>query len=147
MERNVSGSSVNKIEEIEISDLSVEQESLEKGKERSKKLLALLGHPLRLLKEGGKLGLTGVKRFLFVVMLFALTNIVLFSIALGRMLTTGFEFSKLFVVFLVFLIGVSFTIYAGYRTYQYVLISAMIVINNELSSLFMKISETIVGKV
>ena len=43
----------------------------------STKILQLLNHPWRLLKEGGKLGLNGGKRFFTIVSLFFTSNIIL----------------------------------------------------------------------
>ncbi|NHN25996.1 hypothetical protein FIA58_009950 [Flavobacterium jejuense] len=125
----------------------IEFDNLPENEEKNNKLLELLNKPWRLIKEGGKLGVNGVKRFLTVLFLFALSNTILFFYAISRLLSTDFEFTKIVIILLVLLIGLGITIYSAYRTYQYVIIDTMRVIYENLSSFFQKISELIIDKV
>lgn len=127
--------------EFEITyDNSVENEA------NNNKLLQLLNHPWKLIKEGGKLGVTGVKRFFTVLLLFSISNTILFFYAISRLFSVDFKFSGLFYVFLVLIIGLVLTFYATYRTYQFVIIDTMRVIYESLSSFFQKISNLIIDK-
>ncbi len=115
--------------------------------ERNNKLLKLLNHPWRLIKEGGKLGVNGVKRFSTVLFLFGGANTILFIYSLSRLFASEFEFSKLLMVLLVLIVGLGITLFSAYRTYQYVLIDTLRVIYENLSSFFQKVSESVIDKV
>ena len=117
------------------------------NEEKNNKLIQLLNHPWRLIKEGGKLGVNGVKRLFTVLLLFSISNTILFFYSINRLFSTGFEFSKLLVVLLVLIIGVGLTIFSAYRTYQYIVIDTLRVIYENLSSFFQRISELIIDKV
>jgi hypothetical protein len=128
-------------------EFEIEYDNLPENEENNNRLLELLNHPWRLIKEGGKLGANGVKRFFTVLFLFAFSNTVLFFYAVSRLFSTDFEFIKILFVLLVLIIGLGITIYSAYRTYQYVIIDTMRVIYENLSSFFHKISELIIDKV
>ncbi|APY08978.1 hypothetical protein BWZ20_12025 [Winogradskyella sp. J14-2] len=70
-----------------------------------------------MIKEGGKLGVNGVRRFFTVLFLFAISNTILFFYVIKQLFSTDFEIGKLMFVFLVFIIGLAVTIYASYRAY------------------------------
>lgn len=127
-------------------DFEIDYNNLPENEENNSKLLTLLDHPWRLIKEGGKLGVNGVKRFFTVLFLFAISNTILFFYALKKLFATNFEFSKLGFVFIVLILGLGITIYSAYRTNQYVIIDTIRVIYENLSSLFKKISELIIDK-
>ena len=128
-------------------EFEIEYDNLPENQENNNKLLKLLNHPWRLIKEGGKLGVNGVKRFTTVLFLFAFSNTILFFYSISRLFSTDFEFIKILFVLLVLIIGLGVTIYSVYRTYQYVIIDTMRVIYENLSSFFHKISELIIDKV
>jgi hypothetical protein len=128
-------------------DFEIEYDNLIENEEDNLKLFQLLQTPLSLFKEGGKLGITGIKRFFTVLFLFAISNTILFFYSVVRLFSTSFEFSKIGYVFLIFILGVGMTIYAAYRTYHYVIIDTLRVIYENLSSLFKKIAELIIDKV
>ncbi|GGG09615.1 hypothetical protein GCM10011344_07770 [Dokdonia pacifica] len=128
-------------------EFEIEYDNLPENEENNNKLLNLLNHPWRLIKEGGKLGVNGIKRFITVLFLFAFSNTILFFYAISRLFSTDFEFMKLLFVLLVLIIGLAITIYSTYRTYQYVVIDTIRVIYENLSSFFHKISELIIDKV
>ncbi|WGH76260.1 hypothetical protein P8625_03590 [Tenacibaculum tangerinum] len=127
-------------------EFAIEYDNLPENEERNNQLLELLNYPWRLIKEGGKLGVNGVKRFFTILFLFAFSNTVLFFYAISRLLSTDFEFIKILFVLLVLVLGLGITIYSAYRTYQYVIIDTMRVIYENLSSFFHKISELIIDK-
>ena len=128
-------------------EFEIEYDNLPENEENNNRLLELLNHPWRLIKEGGKLGVNGVKRFFTVLFLFAFSNTILFFYSISRLFSTNFEFLKIVFVLLVLIIGLGVTIYSAYRTYQYVIIDTMRVIYENLSSFFHKISELIIDKV
>lgn len=134
----VNGNEENKFE--------IEYDNLPENEENNNRLLELLNHPWRLIKEGGKLGVNGVKRFFTVLFLFAFSNTLLFFYAVSRLFSADFEFVKILFVLLVLIIGLGITIYSAYRTYQYVIIDTMRVIYENLSSFFHKISQLIIDK-
>jgi len=128
-------------------EFEINYDNLSKDEGKKNKLIELLNHPWRLIKEGGELGVNGVKRFFTVLFLFSLSNTILFFYSISRLFSSDFEFSKLFFVFLVLIVGLAITIYSAYRTYQYVVIDTIRVIYENLSSFFHKISELIIDKV
>lgn len=135
---------VNNGEEKEISfdyTNSVENE------EANKKLFHLLDRPWKLILQGGKHGVKGVKRFFTVLILFMIANTYMLFYAIKTAINSSSGFGSMFTIFLVFLIGIGFTIYAGYRTYQYVVIDTIRVIYENVAPLFQKISELIIGSV
>lgn len=127
-------------------NFEIEYDNLPENEENNKKLVELLHYPLRLITEGGKLGVKGIKRFFLVLFLFAVTNSILFLYSIIRSVMSGFEISKLGIITLVLLIGLGFTAYSVYRVYQFVMIDAMSVIYGNLTSFFKKLSEIIVEK-
>lgn len=136
----------NQMNTIEKNEFYVEYNNQPENDEKNYKVFELLNHPWRLIKEGGKLGINGIKRFFTVLFLFAISNTILFFFAIGRLFVTNFEFYKIAIAFLVLIIGVVITVYAAYRTYQYVIIDTMRVIYENLSSFFQKISVLIIDK-
>ncbi|MCB9245855.1 MAG: hypothetical protein H6606_05440 [Flavobacteriales bacterium] len=124
----------------------VEFDDLPESEENNSKLFALLDHPRRLLKEGRKQGVHGVKRFFSVLFLFGITNTLLLFYSIIRLISLPFEFNKLLFVLLILIIGLGFTFISAYRTYQYVVLDTMRVIYGNLSSFFYRISELLIDK-
>lgn len=79
--------------------------------------------------------------------LFAVSNFIAFIYAIITLLSSDFSVSKLFYLVLILIIGIACTVYATYRTYQFVIIATMEVLYKNLSSFFEKISELIIDKV
>lgn len=129
-------------------DQILDNTNVTESTEKNKRLLQLLdkSNPWPLIREGGKLGVNGVKRFFTIVFLFSITNTLLFFYAIAQLVSNGFALGKVFFLLLVLLVGVGFTIYAAYRTYEYVVIDTMRVIYENLTSFFQKICLTIVEK-
>lgn len=115
-------------------------------REKTNTLIKLFYRPWSLIKEGGKLGLKSVKRFFIILLLFAFSNLLLFFFALSRLISANFEWRKLWLLLLIFLLGTGFTLYAGYKTYRYVLVDAMQAVYGNLTSFFYGISEQIIEK-
>uniref|UniRef100_UPI0040494C31 hypothetical protein n=1 Tax=Flavobacterium sp. TaxID=239 RepID=UPI0040494C31 len=130
---------VNSEPEIDLTNFS-------EDKEKNSKLLRLLNHPWRLIKEGGKIGINGVKLFFTVLFLFSFSNFFLFIYAIIRLFATEFAFSKLLYLLLVFIIGLGFTIFAIFQTYQQIIINTISVIYISLKPFFKRISEHIIDK-
>lgn len=127
-------------------DFEIEYENSIENEENNSKIFQLLSSPLSLLKEGGRLGITGVKRFFTVLFLFAISNTILFFYSIIRLFSTGFEFSKVGYVFVVLILGLIVTFYAAYRTYHYVIIDTIRVIYENVSPLFRKIADLIIDR-
>lgn len=115
--------------------------------EKNSRLLSLIKQPWKLIREGGKLGVKGVKRFITNVFLFSAANLILLFYSVYRLVFTHFAVSKIFIVVLVLILGVAFTFYAASRTYRYVMIDTIRVIYGSLTSFFQKISDWIIEKV
>lgn len=146
MKRKYSIEGTYQVNGNEEKEFEIEYDNLSENEEKNDKLLELLHHPWRLVKEGGKLGVNGVKRFFTILSLFAVANTILFFYAIIRLLSTDFEPTKILITLLVLIIGLGITVYSAYRTYHYVLIDTMRVIYENLTSFFQKVSELIIDK-
>ena len=146
MKKNFSIDGVYQVNGNEEQEFEIKYDNLPENEEGNNRLILLLNHPWRLIKEGGKLGVNGAKRFFTVLALFSISNTILFFFALIRLFSTDFEIEKLAFLFLVFLLGIGFTIYSAYRTYQYVIIETIRVIYENLSSFFKKISDLTIDR-
>lgn len=116
------------------------------NEENISKLFDLLNSPVKLILNGGKLGVTGIKKFFLTLFLFTTANTILFFYAISRLFVVPFEASHIFYVILVFVIGLGVTIYAQYRTYHYVIIDTIRVIYENLTPFFEKISAILIDK-
>ena len=65
----------------------------------------------------------------------------------AQLFSTGFGIGKLLIVFLILILGLGVTVYAAYRTYQYIVLDTIKTIYEGLSSLFQKILGMIIEKV
>lgn len=128
--------------EDKFSEYGISIEDLEKNG----KLLALIKQPWKLIREGGKLGVKGVKRFVINVFLFAVTNLILLFYAVSRMVSTHFAVSKIFIVLVVLILGCAITFQAATKTYRYVMIDTIRVIYGSLTTFFRKLSDRIIEK-
>lgn len=135
-----------KINDGEEKDFSFDYTIDSQNEERINKLSQLLDSPWKLILQGGKNGVKGVRRFFTVVFLFMISNTILFFYAIKRLFTVDFEFNKLLFVFLVLILGLGVTIYAGYRVYNYVIIDTIRVIYENLRSFFMRVCSLIIDK-
>lgn len=147
MQKKYSIKGTYQINDNETKEFEIEYDNLLENEENNKKLFKLLNNPLRLILEGGKFGVNGVIRFFTILFLFALTNTILFIYSIIRLLSSEVEISKIAVVMMVLIIGLGFTFYSVYRTYQYIIIDAMRVIYKNLSSFFQRVSALIIDKV
>lgn len=126
----------------------VKQESISGNGNKANKLFKLLeNNSWKLLVEGGKLGVKGVKRFFTIVLLFVFTNLILFTYAISRVYITGIDTNKVLFVLLTLGIGLGVTIYAWYQTYQFVIIETIRAVYDHLSVYFKKISDHIIDRV
>jgi len=116
------------------------------SRKNMEKLVSLLEHPWKLISQGRQFGLTTVKKFLPLMALFVFTNLILWISAIYFMLVTEFTISKLLFIILILLIGIGFTVYAGYRAYKMMILDALRVIYQNSETLFRKISSQIINK-
>lgn len=117
-----------------------------KNKEYADQLIALAKSPLRLLLNGSKLGIKGVKNYVSLMLGFLVLNIVLWIVAVSLLVSTGFTVGKFSIVLLIFLIGVFVIAYAGYRGYRYAIFDVILAIYKQYDTLVKKLSDTIVDK-
>lgn len=96
------------------------------------------------LKEGGKQGLKGVKRFFIIIFLFTFTNFILITWGL-YLLFTGTS-SDVTSNLMMVLIGLAGTGYAAYRAYQYAIVDAVKVIYQRLQPFHQKLCDIVVDK-
>lgn len=128
-------------------DFEIDYSNHPENEKKHEKLIQLLHQPWRLIKEGGELGVTGVKRFFTILFLFAFSNTALFFFAVTRLIATDFEFGKLIYILLVLALGIGITVHAGYRAYNYVIIDTIRVIYENLTPFFKKMSAMIVDRI
>jgi hypothetical protein len=105
-------------------------------------LMQLSGSPLQLLRNGGKVGLSGIGRLAGIILLFGFVNLLLLIIALYKQNYAAGG--------LVLLLGLFCTIYAGKRAYFGIILDLAKFIYQNASPLFRAICEQIVeqaGKV
>lgn len=87
--------------------------------------LMKLDCPWKILKNGTKLGIGGFKRFLIIVLLFVMTNIVLLGFGIYRVAVTRFSWGDMGMLLLTALLGLLFIVWAGYKSYRYIAINVM----------------------
>lgn len=124
-----------------------ENQEFELTNEENSKILELLEHPWRLLKEGGKFGIDGVKKMFTHAFLFGFTNFFLFLYAIYRFFASELSVPHAGYILLVLAIGVGITAYAIYRTYNYLIINTLGALYANSSSFFQKIVAGIIDKV
>lgn len=107
-------------------------------------LMRLSGHPLRLLREGGKLGLGSVSRLVAILALFVSVNLILFGYAAYKLLWVAYSHSNAGILFFLIVLGTAFTAYAGYRAYFGVVLDIAKFVYGNSSPLFHSICGQIV---
>jgi len=129
-------------------EFTIEYENLPEKEAINAKLAELLtaDNLWDLLLEGRKMDLRGVKRFFFVLVLFAFTNIGLFYFSVLRLFAVGFDWGKVPPVLLVAAMGIGVSLYALYRGYQYAVIDAIRVMYINLEPFFRKIAEIVIDQ-
>lgn len=147
MEKKYTVEGTYQVNNGEEKEFSFDYTNTEENEENNNKLLEIINKPYKLILQGGKHGVRGARRFFSVVFLFLIANIFMVFYAINRIIATGFGFGKTFMLVIIFLAGIGFTIYAGYRTYQYVVIDTIRVIYENSSSLFKRISDLIISNV
>lgn len=108
-------------------------------------LLAVADRPLQLLLHSGKHGVRSVSKFIGVLALFIITNLCLFLFLLYRLFAYGYSHDELAWGIAGVLIGVLFTVYAGYRAYFVVLVDTAKFVYDRSTPLFQGICTRIVG--
>jgi len=128
-------------------DFSFDYTNTLENEENSNKLIEMLDKPWKLILQGGKYGVKGVKRFFSIVFLFMVTNTFLTFYAFSRLIASGFGFGKAFTIAFVFFIGIGFTIYAGYRAYKFMVVDLIRVLYVNGAPFFQKICDIVINKV
>lgn len=90
-----------------------------------KEFLMKLDRPWKILKNGAKLGIGGLKRFSVIVSLFVILNLLLFGFGIYRAATASFSWGGMGMLLIMALLGSAFTVWAGYRSYRYVFINVL----------------------
>jgi len=130
----------------ESGEFNIDYENDPQKEADNNELLELLDHPWRLVTQGGKYGVKGVKRFFGIIFIFLFTNLALLIFGGYEIYSTEFTKNKLMFFGLLVLFGLVSTAYAGYRAYQFVILDTFRVIYENLTSFFQKISDIIIDK-
>jgi hypothetical protein len=115
-------------------------------REESASLLDLMNNPLQLLRQGGTFGIQGAKKFLPVLLLFIVANLLVCIYMLVQLLSGTFISEKLLFAVLVVFVGIIFTAFAGYKVYRFMIIDALRVIYQHSEGFFRKICNIAVDK-
>jgi hypothetical protein len=99
-------------------------------------IIRLFEHPVKFLLQGGKYGLRSVGKFISVVILFFVTNIILFLFLLYRLFAYGYTHQELGWLICIVIFGILFLLYAGYRAYYVVMIDVFNLMYSNLSPFF-----------
>ncbi len=126
---------------------SLSTEKVDEIMDKNLELYNAINNPWLLIRKGGSLGIKGVGRLIGIIILFAISNIVLFFL---------FPFIKFFVVeykqenivflLIILIAGVSFTSLAGYKAYKYVILDTVRIIYENSEQLFLKLIGLVVNK-
>ncbi|OJJ17553.1 hypothetical protein BKI52_27205 [marine bacterium AO1-C] len=125
---------------------TIEYENSSVNEGNNQRLLELVSSPWQLIKEGGKLGVKGIKRFFGLLFLFGTINGLLLLVAVVKLLLNEINRNNLIGLGLVALVGVVALYYTAYRAYQYVLLDTIRVIYENLAPFFQKVCSIIVDK-
>jgi len=101
-------------------------------------LVQLSEHPLQLLRNGGKVGLSGFGRLIGILLLFSIVNLLLLVYAIYK--------QNIIACILVVIIGLLCTVYAGKRAYLGIIFDLTKYIYQNASSLFHVICEQIIDQ-
>jgi hypothetical protein len=109
-------------------------------------LLGLCSNPLKLIREGQKFGITAVKTFISIMLLFAGLNLLMLVIGIYRVATGDVNFENIMLLLTVLLLGIGMSMYAAYRTYKFVLFDTLRVIYKNLGPMMRSICAKLVDK-
>jgi hypothetical protein len=127
-------------------EFSFEYKSDPSKQQDSANLLELMDNPMQLLRQGGAYGIQGAKKFLPVIGLFILANLIVCIYMLVQLLSGTYIPEKLLFGVLVVIVGIGFTAFAGYKVYRFMIIDTLRVIYQHSEGLFRKICSIIVDK-
>mgnify|MGYP006928158305 CR=1 FL=1 len=118
------------------------------AQEKTARVLELLERPMLLLAKGKSLGVKGVTRFVFIILLFGAVNTFIYISALVVALMYHSEISLSGLSFLLWVIltGFAFTFFAGYKAYRYAIIDALRVVYSGLGPVFKSLTGSLVDK-
>lgn len=146
MEKKFSIKGTYQVSGSEEKEFEISYDNSEANEEQNEQLFRLLDQPLQLLLNGGQYGVGSLKRFFGVVVLFCITNVLLFFYALIRLFMGGVEGSKMTYLGLLLLLCIGICVYVAYRMYQYVILNVMEMIFNNLKGLFQKLCSLMIDK-
>ncbi len=124
--------------------ITYENSSVNEG--NNQRLLELISSPWQLIKEGGKLGVKGIKRFFGLMLLFGILNGLFFLVAAIKLFLNEVNQNNLIGLGLVALVGIVTLGYTARRAYQYVLIDTVRVIYVNFAPFFQKVCSIIIDK-
>jgi len=108
--------------------------------------LKLFKNPFRFLKEGNKHGIKSIRRFFLIIILFGITNMLLFFFSIYRLFYTGFEYEKSIIVLFILSLAIGFIILAAFKAYNYVIIDILKVFYLQIKPLLKKTSSLLIDK-
>lgn len=91
---------------------------------KSQQIIDLMHKPLLLIKNSASIGIKGIRRFLTIVFLFAISNIIIAIYAIVSLMLANYSNTKLINLLLLIATGIAITAFAAYKAYQYLLINA-----------------------
>ncbi|MFV0304387.1 MAG: hypothetical protein ACK5IC_02755 [Moheibacter sp.] len=115
------------------------------NEEKENWLFQIFKHPFKLLKESSKLGFNGVKKLITVIFLFSVTNLLLLFYAI-YVLRSDYSSGKLPYTLLVLIIGIAVTIFAVYKTYQYIILETLRSLYDSMTPYVEGIANSIIDK-
>ncbi|HCS20336.1 MAG TPA: hypothetical protein DIW47_07210 [Bacteroidetes bacterium] len=114
--------------------------------EKVKQVIGLMGNPLKLILQGGAVGLLAARKVVLMILLFFLANTFLGLYAIYVFFVSDAVIGDLPWVLAVVGAGIICTALAAYKGYQFVLIEAIRICYKAMNGLFLQFSAFIVDK-
>lgn len=118
----------------------------ERQSKKIDQLLNLAKSPMAMIKNAGKFGIKGGKRFLGITILFSIVNFILIVAAIITWVSAGYEMGRLWHLLIAILLGIGFTVFAGFKAYRYAISQVLYAIYLQLSPFFRKLCGKLVDK-
>jgi len=110
------------------------------------RLLEQIDSPWKLIRQGGKLGINGVKHFFGLTFLFGMVNGLLFLAAVIKLFFSTINSISIIGLLLVALVGAAVISYTIYRVNRYILLNTIQFIYNSLEPFFLKVCGKVIDK-
>lgn len=118
----------------------------ERQSKKIDQLLSLAQSPMAMIKNAGKFGIKGGKRFLGITLLFSAVNFILIVAAIVVWIGAGYEMGSLWHLLIAILLCIGITAFASFKAYRYALTQVSYAIYLQLSPFFRKLCGKLVDK-